>query len=165
MTAVKRESPNREQTTVAKVPTPAINPRAQKVPRDVPQVKPVEAPIRAVAENSPNVDRKTTATAQRANTDNAQATPSKAPATNPSPTVVAEAVSRQQRSENAPTENAATATPNRRATEVAATNPMAQPVADATPGQPNKPAQTLTASAVDTPRKQASPTRLSLIHI
>ena len=156
---VKRESPNREQTTVAKVPTPAINPRAQKVPRDVPQVKPVEAPIRAVAENRPNVEPKTTATAQRANTDNAQATPSKAPATNPSPTVVAEAVSRQQRSENAPTENAATATPNRRPTEVAATNPMAQPVADATPGQPNKPAQTLTASAVDTPRKQASPTR------
>ena len=60
---VKQESPNREQTTVAKVPTPAINPRAQKVPRDVPQVKPVEAPIRAVAENRPNVEPKTTATA------------------------------------------------------------------------------------------------------
>ena len=153
---VKRESPSREQPTVAKVPSPAINPRSQRVPRDVPQVEPVESPNTAVARNQPRVQPQTNATTQRADTSNPQATRSRAPADNPSPMVVAEAVNRQNRADTSPAESSAATTPNRRPTELAAVTPANQPVVEATPGQPNRPAPMLTASAAETPQKQAS---------
>ena len=156
---VKRESPSREQQNVAKVPTPAVNPRSQRVPRDVPRVQPVETPQTAVVEAPAQVEPRTNAVTQRANTANTQASPSKAPSENVSPMVTAEAVNRQNSREPNPQMTAASSRPSRRSSELAAITPPTQPIENTKAGQPSKTTPALTASAVDTPQKQASPTR------
>ena len=156
---VKRESPSRQQQDVAKVPTPAINPRTQRVPKDVPAVKPVESPKTAVADSATPVEPRTNAVAERANTENPQISPSKAPSENANPVVSAESVNRQNSTQPNPQPSSDSSRPNRRSSEIAAITPPSQPVENAKSGQPNKPAPILTASSVQTPQKQQAPTR------
>ena len=157
--AVKRESLSREQQNVAKVPTPAVNPRSQRVPRDVPRAQPVETPQPAVVEAPAQVEPRTNAVSQRANTANAKASPSKAPSENSNPMVTVEAVNRQNSTEPNPQVTVASSRPSRRPSELAAVTPPTQPIENSKSGQPSKTAPTLTASTVETPQKQASPTK------
>ena len=101
-------------TDVAKVPTPAVNPRSQRVLRDVPRVQAVETPQTAVVEAPAQVEPRTNAVTQRANTANTQASPSKAPSENVSSMVTAEAVNRQNSREPNPQMTAASSRPSRR---------------------------------------------------
>ncbi|MBA63812.1 MAG: hypothetical protein CMJ76_15775 [Planctomycetaceae bacterium] len=155
---VNRESPSREQQNIAKVPTPAVNPRSQRVPRDVPVVQPVEITQTATTEAPSQVNPRTNTAVQRANTDNPQMSPSKAPSESTNP-VVSSSVNRQNSTQPNPQITADSSRPNRRSSELAAVTPPTQPVENVKSGQTNKPAPTLTASAVDTPQKQQSPTR------
>ncbi|MEC9097076.1 MAG: hypothetical protein VX776_10610, partial [Planctomycetota bacterium] len=157
---VQRESPSREQPNVAKLPAPAVNPRSQRVPRDLPDVQPIETSRTAVAESVTPIEPRTNAVSRRANTENPQTSPLNEPTEITSPMVTAEAVNRKNSTQPTPQATADSAGPSRRPSELAVVTSVAQPVENVKSGQPNKPAEKLTASAVDTPQRKPSATKV-----